>query len=62
MSGGEQAMLAVSRALMSQPRLILVDEASAGLAPIMVRQLFDLEDFQPNPQLQRFEAINELNR
>ncbi len=42
LSGGEQAMLAVSRALMSEPRLILVDEASAGLAPIMVRQLFDM--------------------
>ncbi len=42
LSGGEQAMLAVGRALMCEPRLILVDEASAGLAPIMVRQLFDM--------------------
>ena len=42
LSGGEQAMLAVSRALMSEPKLILVDEASAGLAPAMVRQLFDM--------------------
>jgi branched-chain amino acid transport system ATP-binding protein len=42
LSGGEQAMLAVSRALMSEPKLILVDEASAGLAPVMVRQLFDM--------------------
>lgn len=40
LSGGEQAMLAVSRALMSEPKLVLVDEASAGLAPIMVRELF----------------------
>ncbi len=42
LSGGEQAMLAVGRALMCEPRVILVDEASAGLAPIMVRQLFDM--------------------
>jgi branched-chain amino acid transport system ATP-binding protein len=42
LSGGEQAMLAVGRALMCEPKLILVDEASAGLAPIMVRQLFDM--------------------
>ncbi len=42
LSGGEQAMLAVGRALMSEPRLVLVDEASAGLAPIMVRQLFEM--------------------
>jgi branched-chain amino acid transport system ATP-binding protein len=42
LSGGEQAMLAVGRALMCEPQLILVDEASAGLAPIVVRQLFDM--------------------
>ena len=42
LSGGEQAMLAVSRALMSEPKLILVDEASAGLAPIMVQELFEM--------------------
>jgi branched-chain amino acid transport system ATP-binding protein len=41
MSGGEQQMLAVSRALMSRPRLLLVDELSLGLAPIVVSQLFD---------------------
>lgn len=35
-------MLAVGRSLMCEPRIILVDEASAGLAPIMVRQLFDM--------------------
>ena len=40
LSGGEQAMLAVGRALMSEPRLVLVDEASAGLAPIAVEALF----------------------
>lgn len=42
LSGGEQAMLAVSRALACEPKLVLVDEASAGLAPVMVRQLFDM--------------------
>jgi branched-chain amino acid transport system ATP-binding protein len=42
LSGGEQAMLAVGRALMCEPRIVLVDEASAGLAPIMVHQLFDM--------------------
>ena len=41
LSGGEQAMLAVARALMSTPRLLLVDEPSSGLSPIMVRQLVD---------------------
>lgn len=48
MSGGEQQMLAVGRALMSEPKVLLVDEASMGLAPIIVTQLF--------------EAIEEVNR
>jgi branched-chain amino acid transport system ATP-binding protein len=48
MSGGEQQMLAVGRALMSEPRLLLVDEASMGLAPMVVAQLF--------------EAVKEVNR
>lgn len=42
MSGGEQQMLAIGRALMSKPRMIILDEPSLGLAPLIIQQIFDI--------------------
>jgi branched-chain amino acid transport system ATP-binding protein len=42
LSGGEQQMLAMGRALMSHPKLLMLDEPSMGLAPILVEQVFDI--------------------
>jgi len=45
MSGGEQQMLAIGRAMMARPRILLLDEPSMGLAPLLVQQIFDVIEY-----------------
>ena len=49
MSGGEQQMLAMGRALMARPKVLLLDEPSMGLSPIMVDKIFEVVRDHPQP-------------
>jgi branched-chain amino acid transport system ATP-binding protein len=69
LSGGEQQMLAIARAMMSQPRLLLVDEISMGLMPILVKRVFDvINDLRQHGvsillvEQNAYEALNVVDR
>ena len=57
LSGGEQQMLAMGRALMSKPRIILMDEPSMGLSPLLVSEIFDIIKVGESSRLYRGRAI-----
>jgi branched-chain amino acid transport system ATP-binding protein len=63
MSGGEQQMLALGRALMSAPRILLIDEPSVGLAPILVRRTIDkIEELKERFELTVLMAEQNFNQ
>jgi branched-chain amino acid transport system ATP-binding protein len=69
LSGGEQQMLTLGRAMMSQPKLLLIDEASMGLAPILVERVFSvINDLRPRGvaillvEQNAYEALNAVDR
>lgn len=61
LSGGEQQMLAMGRALMAKPKLMLLDEPSMGLAPILVKEIFQLLK-KSMLREQRFYWLNKMRR